>query len=299
MNLKSFALYLLLIGGFASFATSCIKEDYSDCSNLYRLEFSYFGDGQTELFNEKIGKVDMYVFDSQDNFVLSVPVPEEDLRSRQTALPKLEAGDYTIVCIANTYQTDVDGLNSGTFDEITFADKNYYKGSNVSGNDSLYWSSIEYTIVSYDPYKQVETRTTTFASSHYDIYVEVVGAPALPDDAGYPTIELVGVTPMTDFNNTAIGLPTTYVMDARHDNVETLTAVGNIMRHTNHEAVYLKIAGANGESLIEVNFAQHIAKYQIDITKHECIIPFRIEFISGSVKISVPSWFIETLTPEF
>ena len=43
MNLKSFALYLLLIGGFASFATSCIKEDYSDCSNLYRLEFSFIG----------------------------------------------------------------------------------------------------------------------------------------------------------------------------------------------------------------------------------------------------------------
>jgi hypothetical protein len=88
-------------------------------------------------------------------------------------------------------------------------------------------------------------------------------------------------------------------MDAEHDGGETLTAVSNIMRHQQQEAVYLKVAGSAGESLAEVNFAQHIANYKIDVTKHECVIPFRIEFISGKINISVPSWFIENVTPEF
>ena len=307
MKFRNIALCLLLAGGLSA---SCIREDNSDCHNVYQLALSYLGDGTTEIFPEKIDRVDLYVFDQNSNCVSSTRLTDDEVDARLVTLPPLDPGDYRIVCVGNAYETKVENLESRKLSEITFAAEDYINGETVSGNDPLYWSAIDYTIEPFSEYKTVETKTTYFASSHYDILVEVVNA---PENIGKnPKIELVGVSPKTDFHNVAKGEPTDYIMDTAHDGVKTTAAVNNIMRHKGHEYVYLRVTGEDGTEVALINFAEHIAKYKdyIDTDKHECLIPFLIEFgtpdypvlgdeISLDVTITLPSWFIELVQPDF
>jgi hypothetical protein len=87
-------------------------------------------------------------------------------------------------------------------------------------------------------------------------------------------------------------------METAHDGKETLTAVNNIMRHTNHNDVDL-VLRAGDNVLARVNFAEHIAKYGIDTSLNECVIPFKISFLSGKVSVTVPDWYIHEVKPEW
>ena len=296
MKIRSFAICLLLAGGLS---TSCIKEDHSDCHNTYCLALSYMGDENAEIFPEKIDHVQMYVFDEQNNCVVTEQLSDSDVEAQVTTLPVLNPGLYRIVCIGNAYETGVESLSSGNFDQIVFADNDYIEGKAVSGNDPLYWSSIDYEIKPFDATMAVETKTTYFESSHFDIYVEVAGVPAITKAAGYPSIQLVGLSPQTDFNNKAKGKAVTYQMVAEHDGNLTLSAENCIMRHEDHSAVNLRVISAEGETIAEVNFADHIAQNGIDVSKNECLIPFRVEIKSADIEITVPNWFVENVKPEF
>ena len=148
-----------------------------------------------------------------------------------------------------------------------------------------------------------QTKTIEFASSHYDLSVEVAGVPAPGTRAGsLPVLEICGVSPCTDFENRACGEATDYLLETEYEAGKALlTARTNIMRHKNHENVNIRLSAApNGEPLAEVNLARFLADNPIiDCSKHEVLIPIRIEFKSGEITVSVPEWYIEQVKPEF
>ena len=118
MKLTNIVFCLTLLAGAA---TSCIREDLDDCLSTNTLLLSYKGDGTTEIFPDKICRVEMFVFDAENRCVNSSILPEEQVKDRTATLPPLAAGDYRIVCLGNTHHTKVDGIATGDFGRMLFA----------------------------------------------------------------------------------------------------------------------------------------------------------------------------------
>ena len=286
---------LLLSSGLV--LSSCIREDLSQCVSDNLLEMSYLGDGTTEIFPDKICRVDMYVFDSEGSCVSGFQLPDAQVESRVAELPVLDSGDYHIVCLGNPHGTVVDGLSSADYGQMVFMDEDYKNGEVVSGNDSLYFAAIDYRVT-----KEDQRRTIMFESSHYDLSVEVAGVPAAGTKAaGLPSIVVSGVSPLTTFENNATGDPADYVLDAVHDaGSQVLSATANIMRHTDHSAVDVQVVSASGEIMASVNLADFLADNPlVDTSKQEVLIPIYIEFKSGEVTVRLPDWYVEQVKPEF
>ena len=124
MKLRNIALTLLLAGGLS---TSCIKEDHSECYNVYRLALSYTGDGKTEIFPSKINKVQMYIFDNEEKCIHQYGLTQEEVSQQRVMLPPLETGDYRIVFLGNTHSTDVKDLSTrGGLEELHFGAEAYW-----------------------------------------------------------------------------------------------------------------------------------------------------------------------------
>ncbi len=190
--------FLLILAGMLS--TSCLQEDYSNCYRTYRLILSYLGDGTSEIFPEKINRVEMYVFDESNVCVSSKVLSDEDVAARSTSLPALEPGDYRIICVGNTYETGLENRESPGYERLLFAAAGYLAGRTVNGNDPLYYASVGWNVKEFDPTVLEEDIIARFASSHYDIYVEFLNTPVY---IGKPKVVIIAVSPYSDFENVA------------------------------------------------------------------------------------------------
>ena len=274
-------MIMMLIWGLCS---SCISEDHSDCYNRYWLELSYVGDGTEEIFQEKIDKVHMYIFDQNSTCVYEKELSEQEVRSQSTLLPKMVEGKYTIVCLGNPYKTGVHGLSTGDWQDVLF-----------SGNDPNYLTSVEYVIEPYSMKKQESSSTAVFACSHYDISVIIEGAPVSDK---LPSVVISGTASHTDFTNKVCGEPIDYKMEVAREE-EYLVSSCNIFRHLNHQDVNLKVLAEDGSELAVVNFQDFISRHGIDCTKQEVHIPFKVTFKSADVEITLPGWEDTPVLPDF
>lgn len=294
MKLDHIYVVVLLMWGLLS---SCISEDYSDCYNRYVVDFSYMGDGMTEIFTDKIDNVQMSIFDNAGNCISRTMLSDEEVAAQSVMLPPLAEGDYRIVFLGNAYSTSTKYVSQrSTFSDLCFAADAYWNGEEVSGNDPLYWASVDQTVEPFDEQKQMTRTTAHFAASHYDVSVEVTGTPSALK------IVLEGVSPYTDYNNIATtDAKAVYVLNSAFDGADKVTAVCSIMRHKDHENVNLRVLSLEGTELAAVNFAEFLTANSdyIDCSKQEVLIPFKVGFKSADVEITMPDWVVTDINPEF
>ena len=273
---------------------SCIREDLSECYSINKLQLVYTGnDESSDIFQEKIGSVELYIFDAAVECVYNRALTDVELSQQEVTLPRLLVGEYRIICVANGKNTDIVATDGKEYSAMYFADKSYTAGEAMQGNDSLYWASYDLTITSDD-----STQVVEFASSHYDVYVEVIGVDAQSDIH----IEMSGVAPCTSLDtNEAFGTPTTYYPALESIASESKkSSTFSIMRHTDHTAVEVKLCDKNGGELAKVNLAEFLAANpSIDCSLNEVTIPVSFSFKLSDFVVTLPEWYIQDTKPEF
>ncbi|MBR5821976.1 MAG: FimB/Mfa2 family fimbrial subunit [Alistipes sp.] len=289
-----FNIYILSLAMISVALGSCIREDLSECYSINKLQLVYTGnDESSDLFQEKIGSVELYIFDAAVECVYNRALTDVELSQQEVTLPRLLVGEYRIICVANGKNTDVVATEGKDYSAMYFADRSYTLGEATQTNDSLYWASHSFTITSDDSVQVVK-----FESSHYDVLVEVVGVDAQSD----VHIEMSGVAPCTSFDsNEAFGTPTTYYPAIESIASESKkSSTFSIMRHTDHSAVEVKLCDKNGAELAKVNLAEFLAANpSIDCSLNEVTIPISFTFKLSDFVVTLPEWYIQDIKPEF
>ena len=289
-----FNIYILSLAMISVALFSCIREDLSECYSINKLQLVYTGnDESSDIFNEKIGSVELYIFDAAVECVYHRALTDVELSQQEVTLPRLLVGEYRIICVANGANTDIVATEGKEYSAMYFADKSYTAGVATQSNDSLYWASHSFTITSDDSVEVVE-----FASSHYDVVVEVVGVDAESDIH----VEMSGVAPCTSLDtNEAFGTPTTYYPVVESIASESKkSSTFSIMRHTDHSAVEVKLCDKNGAELAKVNLAEFLAANpSIDCSLNEVTIPISFTFKLSDFVVTLPEWYIQDTKPEF
>lgn len=287
-----------LIAAF-SLLTGCIREDRSDCTCDVLLSFIYMGDGDDDIFPEKIDQVNMYVYSAADNSLAGEYVFDKDaLTAEQGAHLHLFPGNYRIVCWGNMFEnTQVEK----TYSEAKVAEPVWFKSDSYTGTDPLYFSDVE---ISVPESLQDVTETCEFESSHIDMYVKLKGFKGAMGQSGEEVtvnVSHTGCPAYTDFFNVPAAekcevMPE--IMDDPEDE-DSYIMQYNVLRFTEDEATSLILTNsADGNEIYTVSIPDFIDRYEIEVDgKQETAVAIQITL--GPVGVEVVEWNIEDVFPGF
>ena len=305
-----------------------IRDDRSDCTSDVILDFLYTGDGETDIFPDKIDKVNMYVY-AEDNSIAGEYIFEKDaLTANQGAHLHLFPGNYRIVCWGNAFdntriETDFagakvaepawfDGLVSKTMPTGHDTGKGLAPQSDVMsseteqsgyrGTDPLYFSALE---ISVPESLQDVTGTCVFKSSHIDMKVRLKGfRDAIDADGENSGIAFshTGCPAYTDFRNVPSADNRCNVYPALTedpDDEESYILQYNVLRFGEDERTTLEITDPGDAGTFHtVSISDFIRQYEIEVDgKQEAVIA--VQLTLGSVGIEVVEWNIEDVNPGF
>lgn len=297
--------HLAILAFALCLSASCIREDRSDCKGDVFIQLQYFGDGDTDIFQEKIGKVNMYVYSLDGSRLYSEHCFEggSDEVTGQKVHLMLTPGNYRIVCWGNMNENTAADTGWGT---AHVAEPAHFQGSDeFSGTDSLYFASTDISV----PETLVDAEgVCDFQGSHINMSIRLKGfagaIPAGTKSSGSAGIAVThcGAPEYTDFTNTPsddrCDISPEFIPDP--DDEDSFVAQYNVFRFDEDDQqsrIVLSDTGT-GESIHEISLRDFVSRYGIRITgRHEVTIPILITLTGTGV--TVIDWDIEEVDPGF
>ena len=153
--------------------SGCILEDQSDCRRSFTLLFRYTGDGTTDIFREKVTKVNLYVYDAHtQQLVQAYEMDSDDLQRLQgIRLDNLQPGDYEAVCWGNVFESST-VTGESQREDGSLAAPEYHTGQPADTNDPHYYGNTLFTVTN-DWTDQQDV--CNFRCTHIDIKVRLEG----------------------------------------------------------------------------------------------------------------------------
>lgn len=311
---------LVLLLAVLVLPSSCIKEDYDDCDNVV-IYFQYLAGGETNVLNDYITKVDLYVFD-EGGHIMGVGHYGEDELKRYAAIPsfRLTPGKkYRVVAVGNAFnRTEVENLTSETdFNKIFIQHPAWGSGGGkVDGHDHNYLGQLDFIMPGSENFT-VYRDTVTLYSAHINVDIEINGLPA-PDALGEGgeipyELRIEESNAQTDFNGD-INMEekgTCYpalIYDKERNCYRTddlcLFRMNDHAGHFDEECCehrLVLIDKRTGERLVDGSIYNYVNanKDEIDLTKQEATLPIAVQFYGTSVEIKLPEWVIVGGNPEW
>lgn len=287
----------LILIGFAFLLMGCIKDTPStDCppneGNVF-LNFVYYGDGEEDIFAQKISHVDLFIYDDVEKTIIE---KRSDENVHNLNLPK---GKYRIVCWGNV--SDNTNIYTPYRTRTDFA-KSYITTAQheKEGMDPLYHAPRDN---SQPLYIEVSDNGTTnhdieFRSSHIVLKAYFKGY----KKEEKPYFIAKNIASEYDFGMSMGGETINY------KGVPTSTKVGaeellmieyKLPRLENDNDVILVVEDSeSGEEIFELDFSEFLSENSIDITsKQEVEVELLFEFKSIGVVVSTPNWSEVPVSP--
>lgn len=292
-----------MLGTAFCLLTGCIREDRSDCSCDVFLDFLYTGDGQTDIFPDKIDKVNMYVYSAADRSLAGeYELDKAALTEHQGIHLYLRPGNYRIVCWGNA--ADRTHIHK-VYDEAKVAEPVWFKSDEFfTGNDELYFSELEISVP--ETLRDVE-ETCNFECSHIDMYVQLKGFKgAIGPDGQKADIVVAhtGLPAYTDFFNVPAQNEKCEVIPEIHDdpdNEDSYILKYPVLRFSEQEETAIDIRDLEGNSILDegpISVTDFIRNYGVEIDGvQEASVAIKLTL--GPIGVEVADWNIVDVKPGF
>lgn len=180
----------------------------------------------------------------------------------------------------------------GDFTKTLFGPEAQFGSGTVTGADSLYFASKRFTVTDYDAADVIP-----FKSAHYKVVVEVLADGVILD--ALTTLTVTGLSPYTNFAGDVHG-DLVHYHPAMNRSSSMMVSRFNIKRNKDFGSTEVVLTTSAGVEVARINVGEFLRDHpEIDVSKHECLIPIRIVFTSAGIEIKVPEWYAQHVNPEF